>query len=397
MKTIVFCADGTWNGPGQTDADDVSAMTTNVFRLFINLDGQDTPETALLANEQERALTDANGVVLQCAKYLHGVGDSGNFLVQALGGTVGAGLIVRIVRGYTYISRNYEPGDRIFIVGFSRGAYTARALAGLIASKGLLDARKLDLTDKMAAYRMGSAVWYAYRRAALRSNTDLLGRLEETALDLPHFLSLPPGDDKQISAPIDTVAVWDTVGSLGIPAFTVRAARIDAFRFADTKLSPRVLHGLHAIAVDEQRADFTPTLWDADPRIVQALFPGAHADVGGGYGTLGTESGLSDCALVWMTQKLTALGLRFADPARYVPTPRPLALGHQPWVTPPWHVLLHAARSFPAGLSLSQCLVDRCRGGASIGQPGMLASPYAPGNLSAYLVGANPAAGVIVV
>jgi len=98
-----------------------------------------------------------------------------------------------------------------------------------------------------------------------------------------------------------------------------------------------------------------------------------------------------------MTRELTALGLRFADPARYLPTPRPLALGHQPWLTPPWHVLLHAARSFPAGLSLSQCLVERCRGGGAIGQPGMLAGPYSPGNLSAYLIGVNPAAGISVV
>ena len=84
----------------------------------------------------------------QAAKYLHGVGDSDNFLVKALGGALGAGLITRIVRGYTYISRTYAAGDRIFIVGFSRGAYTARALAGLIAAKGLLDATKLDPTEQ---------------------------------------------------------------------------------------------------------------------------------------------------------------------------------------------------------------------------------------------------------
>ena len=256
-KTIVFCADGTWNGPGETDSDDTTATTTNVFRLFVNLDGRDTPDSALLGNEQERVLTDSNGVVLQWAKYLHGVGASDNFLVKVLGGTVGAGLIARIVRGYTFISRNYLPGDRIFIIGFSRGAYTARALAGLIATKGLLDPGKNDLTDKTNAYRLGSAVWYAYRRVALQANTDLLGRLQEAALDLPHFLSAAPGDDRLMAAPIEAVAVWDTVGSLGIPVFTVRAARIDAFQFADRKLSDKVVHGIHAIAVDEQRADFT--------------------------------------------------------------------------------------------------------------------------------------------
>jgi uncharacterized protein (DUF2235 family) len=393
-KTIVFCADGTWNGPGETDSDDTTATTTNVFRLFVNLDGRDTPDSALLGNEQERVLTDSNGVVLQWAKYLHGVGASDNFLVKVLGGTVGAGLIARIVRGYTFISRNYLPGDRIFIIGFSRGAYTARALAGLIATKGLLDPGKNDLTDKTNAYRLGSAVWYAYRRVALQANTDLLGRLQEAALDLPHFLSAAPGDDRLMAAPIEAVAVWDTVGSLGIPVFTVRAARIDAFQFADRKLSDKVVHGIHAIAVDEHRADFTPTLWDADARIIQVLFPGAHADVGGGY--VAAESGPSDCSLAWMTKQLVALGVAFSRTPRYIGAPDPSGTSHEPWLTAPWNALVRRARSFPSGLLLSQCLIDRCRGGPVIAGPGMLPSPYAPGNLAGYLNGTNPGQGIAV-
>ena len=162
-KNIVFCADGTWNGPTEADDDDKSARATNVFKLFLNLAGQDEPGTYKLANEQERTLRGSDGGVLQASKYLHGVGDSDNFLVKVLGGSVGAGLITRIVRGYTFISRNYAQGDKIFIVGFSRGAYTARALAGVIAAKGLLDATKVDLRDKEKAYRLGAAVWYAYR------------------------------------------------------------------------------------------------------------------------------------------------------------------------------------------------------------------------------------------
>ncbi len=189
MKTIVFCADGTWNGPGQADSDDKTALTTNVFRLFVNLDGHDTPETALLANEQERVLSGDNGVRSSAPNTCTASVHSDNFLVKALGGTVGAGLITRIVRGYTYISRNYLPGDRIFIVGFSRGAYTARALAGMIAAKGLLDRAEEQSDDKTNAYRLGSAVWYAYRRAAVQANSDLFGRLQETVLDLPHFLA----------------------------------------------------------------------------------------------------------------------------------------------------------------------------------------------------------------
>src|SRR5271169_5441358 len=159
-KNIIFCADGTWNGPGEPDTDNKTTSPTNVFKLFLNLDGQDTAGSYLLEKEQERTLLAPDGALRQTAKYLHGVGDSDNFLVKILGGALGAGLITRIVRGYTYLSRNYVAGDRICLVGFSRGAYTARALAGLISAKGLLDPSKIDLSDKEGAYRLGSAVWY---------------------------------------------------------------------------------------------------------------------------------------------------------------------------------------------------------------------------------------------
>jgi adenylate kinase family enzyme len=261
--------------------------------------------------------------VLQVAEYLHGVGDSDNFLVRTLGGTIGAGLVTRIVRGYTFISRNYRDGDKIFIVGFSRGAYTARALAGLIANEGLLDATKIDLTDKIHAYRLGSAVWFANRRKVnARINASWFDRLEGIVADLPGLLTQTPPADKLIPAPIEAVAVWDTVGALGIPEFTMTLERVDAFQFADRKLSPAVQHGVHAVAVDEQRADFEPTLWDPDPRIVQALFPGAHGDVGGGFPVSGNESGLSDCTLSWMIGQLTGLGVQFAATPTYNAMPR---------------------------------------------------------------------------
>jgi uncharacterized protein (DUF2235 family) len=387
MKIIVFCADGTWNGPGQPDSDNKAAPTTNVFKLFGNLAGTDLAATSQLEKEQERALADADGTVLQCAKYLHGVGDSDNFLVKALGGTVGAGLIARIVRGYTYISRNYVPGDKIFIVGFSRGAYTARALAGLIAAKGLIDPTKNDLT-KEDAYRLGTAVWYAYRKSVVQGKGDWFGRLQQIAFDLPHFVSKPPADDQLIAAPIEAVAVWDTVGALGIPVFTVNASRIDAFQFADRALNAKVAHGLHAISVDEMRSDFTPTLWDADVRVTQVLFPGAHADVGGGYTTDGNQSGLSDCALAWMTAELRTLGVGFADAPAYVARPDADGVSHQPWTELPWPALPHCARSFPAGLRLSKCLVERLGAGPVT---------YAPVNLAAYLNGMHPADGTVVV
>jgi len=383
-KNIIFCADGTWNGPG---GGDLSDRATNVFRLFVNLDGEDDIGSTLLANEQERNLM-VNGTTAQCAKYLHGVGDSRNVLVRLLGGTVGAGLIARIVRGYTYVSRHYQRGDRIFLVGFSRGAYTARALAGMISAKGLLDPTRYNLDDKKLAYRLGMSVWYAYRKAALRKDPNLLARLQHVVSDLPP-LFIPHDDTKLVEAEIEAVAVWDTVGALGIPEFTVKLDRVDSFQFADTRLSDKVHHGLHAVAVDELRADFTPTLWDPDGRITQVLFPGAHADVGGGYTGGGNQSGLSDCALTWMTGELAKLGVRLSPSPKYKAQPLESGLAHEPWLDPPWNILPARTRAFPVGLCLSRCLIARY---------GTALDPrYEPKNLVDYLVAGQAAAGILVV
>ena len=87
------------------------------------------------------------------------MGDSSNPVIKVLGGVFGVGIIARIVRGYTFLSRWYEPGDAIYIVGFSRGAYTARALAGVIAKVGLLNRATYDPEDKAEAYRLAVAAW----------------------------------------------------------------------------------------------------------------------------------------------------------------------------------------------------------------------------------------------
>jgi uncharacterized protein (DUF2235 family) len=380
-KTIIFCADGTWNGPGENDQTSAAKPATNVLKLFLNLAGADSLDTMLLKDEQERTLAAPDGTVTQVSKYLHGVGDSTNFLVRLLGGAVGAGLITRIVRGYTFISRNYKDGDRIFVVGFSRGAYTARALAGLIASQGLLDASKLDLSDKDQAYRLGAACWYAYRQKATPANW--FSHLVNVASDLPMFFSRPVPDNQRVPAKIDTVAVWDTVGSYGIPTYSLHAERIDPFQFADLKLSASVRIGLQAIAVDELRADFTPTFWDADTRVTQCLFPGAHADVGGGYPMANAESALSDCSLRWMTDQLAALGVQFVT----LPAPgNPDAAGvaHQPWSDLPWRLLSSKARTLPKGLTVSQALSDRRTAASVRAFPSGPLGRYEPPNLGAY-------------
>ena len=199
-KNILFCADGTWNDPDQDENADQTADPTNVYKLFLCLAGALSVDSLRNADEQEREVT-GDGATRQVAKYIHGVGDSRNPIVKLMGGAFGAGVISRVVRGYTFISRNYEEGADIHIVGFSRGAYTARALAGLIASQGLLAPRLTR--DRELSYRCGAQAWYRYRHAALDSFS--LAHLAEIVADLPAFLSNGTLKDEDL-IPVDRIA-----------------------------------------------------------------------------------------------------------------------------------------------------------------------------------------------
>ncbi|MDM0013683.1 DUF2235 domain-containing protein [Variovorax sp. J22P168] len=344
-KNIVFCADGTWKGLGPrndgNDDDALHADATNVLRLFAALAGTVTPESLRRQDEQEKVEIGPDGEALQVAKYLHGVGDSGNLLRKLLGGVFGEGFIERIVRGYTFVSRHHQPGDRIFLVGFSRGAYTVRALGGMIAKMGLLPHDALRAADGSydaeAAYALGVHVWAAYRRAAGKHST-LLGYLEEFKSRKIDPARLVPDVD------IEAIGVWDTVGSLGVPIYNpADASKVDVFEFADLALSPKVRRGFHAIAIDEQRGDFVPTLWDARDGVEQRWFCGAHGDVGGGYPT----QDLSGYALDWMVGRLRDCGVAIGGGYRPVEEP---AFGpvHAPHESPPFDVLPHRPRALPA-------------------------------------------------
>ena len=280
-KRIIFCADGTWNST--TD-------NTNVYRLFKAI-----PITAD-----------------QIAFYDDGVGSDGTPLEKLLGGAFGDGLFQKIKDGYTKIAHVYEQGDDIFIFGFSRGAYTARSLAGMISVCGLPTAGfDDDLTP---------AAFQAYRN-----------RNQRTAL-----LSGMNGKYALCNAPIKMIGVWDTVGSLGIPAL---AGGVDPliYGFLDTNLHPNVLHAYQALAIDERRNEFPPTLWTPlSPPVPgqvleQVWFAGVHCDIGGGY----PETGLSDITLSWMMSKAKALGLQIVDSvwAQYAALDAKYALApiHESW------------------------------------------------------------------
>jgi uncharacterized protein (DUF2235 family) len=395
-KTIVFCADGTWNGPDKDDlAPDGHAPTndsgcgpqlTNVCKLFAWLSGDLQPEgTSWGGLEMEKTMVEpGSGQTVQIAKYIHGVGDTTKLPGRIVGGAFGVGVTARIARGYTFISRNYVEGDRIVIAGFSRGAYTARALAGLIAGEGLLKP-ELVASDDDTRFDTAAAAWFRWRYG----NDNLFQKILDFGAELVEWRAAF-ADARQLSADsfvnvkITAVAVWDTVGAMGIPAY--RGAGVaDLFRFCDTTLNENIALGVHAVALDEQRETFSPTLWDDDPRLTQALFPGGHCDVGGGY----PEPGLSDTPLSWFVDRLqqSDVGLRFDLNPPCSVKQNPCDLRHCAWVeNPAWVALGLADRVFRNGLIVNDTVRQRMtncgdgrenvehNGDGPIG-------PYAPGNL----------------
>lgn len=375
-KNIIFCADGTWNGPNQDGDKDGSPDHTNVYKLFLALVGADPAGAFKSAAEQEKEFR-ANGNA-QVAKYIHGVGDSRSPVKKLLEGTTGTGTLSRIVRGYTFISRHYEPGAKIHIVGFSRGAYTARALAGLIASQGLLGPRITG--DKELAYRCGKEAWYRYR-AASKVKRSFAARVAEALASPREFFTRDKLKDADL-VPIDqiaSVAVWDTVGAMGLPHYHDDARR-DDFKFANTRLSEKVSGGFHALALDERRVDFTPTLWDAAPNVMQLLFPGAHSDVGGGYPGSDGQSGLSNGALQWMIERLKSAGAQFVNDEIAGIKPDPKGTAHKPWMHGPWPKFPQRSRQFPNGIPQHESIAERKAAVAVVAEPGEAPAPYRPDN-----------------
>jgi uncharacterized protein (DUF2235 family) len=266
MKRLVLCCDGTWNRADQ-EIDDVPCPT-NVVRLALRVAKRD-------------------GATAQVIYYDQGVG-TGNVVDRLSGGAFGEGLEENIHDAYRFLVADYEPGDEIFLFGFSRGAFTVRSLAGMIRKCGIL--RRESVHHYRAAVQL--------YRDANRPDTPVPMEFREK-----HSLSGPDPID------IRFLGVWDTVGALGIPLRGLRWLTRREHQFHDTELSKSVRFAYHALAIDERRAPFQPTLWTYKPKPGQAVeqvwFCGAHSDVGGGY----RERGLSDLALEWIVAKASAVGL----------------------------------------------------------------------------------------
>src|SRR3954447_8991157 len=234
------------------------------------------------------------------AHYIPGVGATGIGLAKLRAGATGAGLDDAILDGYGWLVETFQAGDRISLFGFSRGAYTARSLAGMIGRVGLVDGSGLGPRE------LDDAVDRAYERYRAGPGTPGDGSWH-AGLELAYR----PGDP---DIPVEFVGVWDTVGALGIPTFVgvpdVLGSRT-RYQFLDVVLNPHIAHARHAVSIDEMRGPFRPTLWRDIPAgqdVRQVWFPGDHGDVGGGH----RQKGLSDGALDWMMPEATAaIGLAF--------------------------------------------------------------------------------------
>jgi hypothetical protein len=270
-KRLVVCCDGTWNAADQPSR-------TNVAKVALSV----VPGSA--AGKEQRVY------------YHSGVGTRRGERLR--GGAFGMGLSRNVVDAYRFLVETYEPGDELFLFGFSRGAFTARSLAGLLRNGGVL---RRDHADRIPE------AWALYR-----------DRIEQPNGAAATLFRRSYAYETEIRF----IGVWDTVGALGIPVpdsawLQPAANRLNRrWEFHDTRLSRWVGAAFHALAIDEQRSAFRPALWHQKPGAVeqgqelkQVWFAGVHCDVGGGY----KETGLSDIALLWMVDQARRHGLKF-DP-----------------------------------------------------------------------------------
>ena len=309
-RNIVLLSDGTGNSAAKLNR-------TNVWELYQALDLGDD----------------------QLAFYDDGVGTSGFRPLRLLGGAFGWGMSRNVRDLYEFLCRHYRPGDHIYVFGFSRGAFTARTLAGLIGRCGILDPTKT--VPRLRLFRLcyedvqlnteeglKAGVGLAYR-SYRRIYQAPFARLYRRVRDLFLRKTPEPDDfrrDHALDEPVTIkfVGAWDTVDAVGLPVDELSTMIDRVFyphRFPDQDLSPQVERACHAIAVDDERHTFHPVLWNEggtanSRRITQVWFSGMHSDIGGGY----PDDDLARVSLCWMITQVSfdasrGDGLRF-DPVR---------------------------------------------------------------------------------
>jgi uncharacterized protein (DUF2235 family) len=296
-KNIVICADGTGNTT-------IKGRGTNVFKLYEAVD------------ENGHRFDPTGRVIEQIAIYHDGVGTESFKWLRLFAGATGWGLSRNVKDLYAALARVYRPGDRIYLFGFSRGAFTVRTLAGLIAACGIPDRGdqnfetneifKKAINERYRDYRgkyqtlLEKGFWKVFGRFIVRRSISekYAAEVRRSKGDKPHL--------------VDFVGVWDTVDAVGLPLAIADFWNkvIYAFKFPDGKLNKEVGAGRHALALDEERASFAPVMWNeedfrpgGDPRIKQVWFSGVHSNVGGGY----PHQGMSLVALDWMMAEAASM------------------------------------------------------------------------------------------
>lgn len=265
-KRIIICADGTWNRPEQLGKDE---YPTNVLKFARGI-----------------AAKDAKGVK-QVVFYDWGIG---SYHDKVTGGGMGAGLEKNVMDGYRFLVHNYDKGDEIYLFGFSRGAYTVRSLCGLINNCSILKSEEGSRIEEAFAL---------YKNKRHKAN----GKYSN---DWKKKYSV------QLQTNVNFVGVWDTVGAMGLP-FTIFGLIKDKHLFYDRKLGSNIIKARHALALDEQRDDFEPTIWEPKDGVdlKQVWFAGVHSDIGGSYKPDKDGTVLADIPMKWLMKEARADGLAF--------------------------------------------------------------------------------------
>jgi len=289
-RNIVLCSDGTGNQGGTTP-------DSNVFKIY----------NAVKINSQKNETE-------QITFYDNGVGTSKISIMKALGGGMGVGFKQNVRDLYEFLGRNYKEGDDIYIFGFSRGAATVRAFAGMIEHCGLVVKRRIKEADRseeefqglinraMNAYEKGKLIKFPDGKIQERNYTEAKLFREDKAYRHSEFA--PKGKLK-----IEFMGIWDTVSSLGVPQlgnFDLLVNKRYPHLFYDFEPKDRIKNIYHAIAVDDERLTFRPMVWDetnfnGGGTIEQVWFPGMHSNVGGGY----DRQELATVTLDWIIEKLS--------------------------------------------------------------------------------------------
>jgi uncharacterized protein (DUF2235 family) len=330
-KNLIVLCDGTWNTEIEMD-DNYSTNVALLARHLMHQSGQ-----AAFVDEDKHFViypsAAARLTATQVVFYSRGVG-SMEGLDHYWGGLFGKGINRHIMDAYRFLVEHYSPGDKIFVFGFSRGAYTVRSLVGLIRNVGLADRQKLP-QDKIAKNKFYKACFTMYKsrrsNASVNSHKAALhrGSFAHGMRGVKDVIHDTQGHEVDRIGGVDAtcihyMGIWDTVGALGVPEPFSHAVNFLSssdyneahFGFHDTRLSKIVHIARHAVAVDEHRKAFDACLWSAQDKQTdseQRWLPGAHGDIGGGYEADRYKGMLSHLAGYWIVQEAISAGMQASN------------------------------------------------------------------------------------